>query len=563
MRRFRSIPRLEGRSAAVLVALAVCGAAVLGLARGVAEVVENQYLSLDMPRLIAVTLHDSLRQALLFVGLPIAAGVLILAAPRSARREGSPQRLTGPLRRHARGIGIAAALLLLVVFTFGAAIEIELREPRPQKPNVVWIVVDALRADHLGAYGYSRPTSPFLDDWSRRATLFRRAYTQESYTIASVASFFTSTYPWEHRVLYDAPSIDALDSSFVTLAEILREQDYRTAAFVFNPHLKARFNFDQGFDVYDDRQEMFRRFQPDPERFETAQRIHAKTQRLLREHDGSPLFLYLHFRDVHSPYVPLAPYDEMFPPRDASEREKRISLYDGEIRYTDDWLARLFTLLAENGIDASNTLFVYTADHGEEFQDPHPGDSGGWYHGRTLYEELLHVPLVLSVPGGRFAGRVVEEPVGLIDLAPTILDLLDIDWARFRGQFRGRSLVGPMEGRAADASAVVRAGGNHGRLALIGPRWKYYRSHPPTKRGDPPALIRPSGPETRDFGEELYDLSADPRESVDLKDRHPEVLAQFRKDADAMPRSGWEDPLRHEPIDPKTARELRALGYLE
>lgn len=554
-----SIPRLERRSAGVLVALAVCAASLFGAVRGVQSIIENGYLPLGMPRLAAVTLHEHLRWVISVVVLPVALVGLLLAIPFPGRK-GTPRRLSGALLRRARPIGLVAVTALVGVLGLGVAIAVDRRiDGATQRPNVIWLVIDALRADHLGCYGYARDTSPFIDRWSREAIRFRRAYAQESYTIASVASFFTSTYPWTNRVLYDSPEIDALDPSFVTLAEVLREHNYRTAAFVFNPHLKARFNFAQGFDLYDDRKQFLRRWQPDPERFETARRIFQKTERLLAEHDGTPLFLYAHFRDVHSPYVPLPPYDAMFPPRDASEREKRMALYDGEIRYTDGYLNRLLDLLASHGIDASNSILILSSDHGEEFRDRHPGDPGGWFHARTLYEELIRVPLVLSLPERPFAGRVVEEPVGLIDLVPTILDVLGIDGF---GQFEGRSLLPLLRGDTS-GDRVVWSGGNHGRVALLSEGWKYYRYHRPTKLGLTPALVRPSQPVTEAFEEEIYHLASDPGEAVDLRSTRADRMAILREQATSQPLLATREPLRSMAIDGETAQELRALGYLE
>jgi arylsulfatase A-like enzyme len=554
------IPRLERRSAGVLVACVVCAAALLGSVRGVLSIVDNGYVKLGMPRLVAVTLYDHLHRTITLFALPAALVAVLLALPL-ARRRGPLRSLGRRLLLRARSIAAAALIILVGVLGLGAAIAFDrTTDGDPSRPHVIWLVIDALRADHLGCYGYTRDTSPFLDRWSREVIRFQRAYSQESYTIASVASFFTSTYPWTNRVLYDSPEIDVLDPGFVTLAEVLREHNYRTAAFVFNPHLKARFNFAQGFDLYDDRKQILRGLQPEPERFETAGRIFRKTEELLADHDGTPLFLYAHFRDVHSPYVPLAPFDSMFQPRDESEREKRIALYDGEIRYTDGYLERLFALLAEHGIDAENSILILTADHGEEFRDRHPGDPGGWFHARTLYEELIRVPLLLSLPRRQFAGRVVDEPVGLIDLVPTVLDVLGIDGSGF-DQFEGRSLLPLLRG-VAPADHVVWSGGNHGRVAMLSGGWKYYRYHRPTKLGLFAALSRPVMPQTGPFGEEVYLLSSDPSEMIDLFPLRGEEVAALRRQAIAQPRGAWREPLSAA-IDSETADELRALGYLE
>ena len=555
----RSLPWLERRTAGFLIACVVVAVAVIGSVRGGLSVLDNGYLRLGMPRLVAATLYDHLHDAMTFVALPAALLAALLALPR---RGGRSLSLSPALVGRARSLGVVAMGTTVGVLGLGGAIRLEREvDADAKRPNVIWLVIDALRADHLGCYGYARDTSPFIDGWARESILFRRAYSQESYTIASVASFFTSTYPWTNRVLYDSPQIDVLDSGFVTLAEVLREHNYRTAAFVFNPHLKARFNFAQGFDLYDDRKQILRGLEPEPERFETARRIFEKTEKLLAEHDGAPLFLYAHFRDVHSPYVPVPPYDEMFTPRDESEREKRIALYDGEIRYTDAYLNRLFALLEDHGIDASNSILILSSDHGEEFRDPHPGDPGGWFHARTLYEELIHVPLVMSLPQRAFAGSSVDDAVGLVDVVPTILDVLDIDGKSF-GQFQGQSLLPLLHGETTP-DRPIWSGGNHGRVALLSGGWKYYRYHRPTKLGLSAALNRPATSETGPFDEEIYRLSSDPRETVDLRSLRGDVVATMRGQATAQPTLEQREPLRSANIDPETARELRALGYLE
>jgi arylsulfatase A-like enzyme len=256
----------------------------------------------------------------------------------------------------------------------------------------------------------------------------------------------------------------------------------------------------------------------------------------------------------------------MFPPRDATEREKRIALYDGEIRYTDEHIARLLELLAEHGIDATNSLVILTADHGEEFRDPHPGDPGGWFHARTLYEELIHVPLVISFPDKRFAGRIVDEPVGLVDLVPTIIDFVGIDTAGFAAQLQGKSLLPLLRGEELP-KPVVLSGGNHGRLALLSEGWKYYRYHAPTKLNVTPALDRPkaAGTDIQEgaFEEELYDLRSDPEETIELSAARPDMIAAFRRQASAQPGRRWDRPVHSAAIDAETAAELRALGYLD
>ncbi|MDX1382971.1 MAG: sulfatase [Thermoanaerobaculia bacterium] len=468
-------------------------------------------------------------------------------------------------RRLATGLTAMAALI-------GGCADDPPQAP-PARVNVVWITIDALRADHLGSYGYERDTSPYLDELAQRSVRFANAVSQESYTQASVPSYFTSTYPRQHRVLYDEPEIDVLDEDWITVAEVLSEEGYATAAFVFNPHLKRKYGFGQGFDVYDDNRGGWPESGPEHERMETARKMETRVRRYLEDEPRRPVFLYLHYRDVHSPYAPPPPHHATFLPpgvepevdilsrRDLGKRRDNdifVSQYDGEIRYTDDMLRRLVSLLSTWGLSFENTLFVVTADHGEEFFEPHPGDRGGSSHGRTLFREQVHVPLLLTLPG-ETSGSVVEAHVELTDVVPTILDVVGVDGERF-SQFQGRSLIPLIRGEA-EPRRVVYAGGNHGRGMVIAGGWKYIRS---TKhvRADLGAVgRRPSG--DPEHGEELFYLPDDPREQRNLVAERSEVADRMRdllREREATLRPGS----RSAPVelDDETRRRLKALGYL-
>ena len=176
--------------------------------------------------------------------------------------------------RHSRILRASAAGAVLITGAMDLAAWAPLHKAGLSRlPNVVWITIDALRADHLGCYGYEKKTSPFIDGLAANGILFRWAYSQESYTHASVPSFFTSTYAFQHRSLYDHPKIDRLDPGFLTVAEVLKNAGYRTAAFVFNPHLYAKYRFDQGFDLYADHKEGGGKHDPVYRQAETAMRI--------------------------------------------------------------------------------------------------------------------------------------------------------------------------------------------------------------------------------------------------------------------------------------------------
>ncbi len=442
--------------------------------------------------------------------------------------------------------------------------------------NLIWFVIDAQRADHLGCYGYPKDTSPYIDEFAARSILFRNAMAQETYTQASVPSFLTSTYPVFHRVLYDQPEIDILAPELVTIAEILARESYFSAAFVFNPHLKAKYGFDQGFDLYDDNPAGFDDSLPRHEKYETAGKIHERVAKLLQEVTARPIFLYLHYRDVHSPYAPPPPYHEMFFPSsqdpDADlpllEKPRRatvdlhLSQYDGEIRYTDGFIGKTMALLEEHSITEENSIIIITSDHGEEFFDPHPDDSGGIFHGRTLHREQMHVPLIVSLPGIQPGKQVFDSQVELVDLVPTIVDLLEIDTADLE-QFQGRSLL-PMITSGDEPPRMVYAGGNHLRGAVIKDGWKYYRNDAAKKADRSSCLAQPLPDEQISFREELYDVRADPHETKNLIAEHPEIAEELRDALQAV-EGEFSRTRTHRAIglDQKTKEQLEALGYLE
>lgn len=473
--------------------------------------------------------------------------------------------------------GISLTLFALLLFS-GIFYIIDLRFIRGTSHNIVWVVIDALRADHLGCYGYDKDTSPFIDSLAREGAFFKNAISQESYTEASVPSYFTSTYPLVHKTLYDQPEIDMLASKFVTVAEILKNENYQTIAFVYNPHLKKKFNFAQGFDIYDDDSDRINSAGGGTyNEHETIHRTFDKLNSFLKNSpQKKPLFLYLHYRDVHSPYVPPPPYHTMFLPKGIEgmvdilykkpyqpKRENAeiyLSQYDGEIRYTDGYLQKTFDLLKNHKINRDNTIFIITADHGEEFFDEHPNDTGWIGHKRTLYQELVHVPLILLIPEFKNP-RVIENYVELNDLLPTILDALGTK-GPFARQFQGLSLI-PLTRGNTQEGRVVFSGGNHGRGMFIHKSIKYYHYDKGSKDMEGLVPIKPLKDYPYDYRDELYDLSADSREKNNLAGVQPQKIRDFENRLLQMieNNSQNEEPGTVIPDD-KTIEQLKSLGYL-
>ena len=313
-------------------------------------------------------------------------------------------------------------------------------EVRPP-PNLVLITLDTLRADRLGAYGYERDTSPVLDSLARAGVRFEDAIAQATTTPASHASILTGLNPPRHglRKLYGQQLAEANE----TLAEILQARSYGTAAFVSALPLRHSVGLDQGFDVYIDGSTE----EDDTPKAVRAGVTNTRVRNWLESAPAAPLFLWVHYFDPHHPYFPPAAYRKRFgsenlnpgalpvprntnrkrrnggaiPPPNERAARRASDLYDAEIAYMDEALGDLLESLREAGL-LENAVLAYVGDHGE-----HMGESGYWFGHWDVLDETARVPMVIVHPEGRYAGRVVEESVGTIDLVPTLLSWLGID----------------------------------------------------------------------------------------------------------------------------------------
>jgi arylsulfatase A-like enzyme len=461
--------------------------------------------------------------------------------------------------------------------------------PRPEGPgpNVVLVTVDTLRADHLGCYGYPRPTSPFLDGLAREGTLFRDASASAAWTKPATGTILTGLHPSRHGALYHGSLLHVPEGER-TLAEAFREHGYVTAGFVANPNLKKVFAFDRGFDAYFDapvedtltlaciRGTWFGRLLMELLRHQfnwnyenDVSRMNREVLAWLEKNSHQRFFLYAHYIDPHIPYDPPARYREEFEQAHGlalfNERKRLVGIdrYDGEIRYTDDGLRELVEKLRQLGA-WENTLFVLTSDHGEEFFE-----HGVLGHGFSLYQEVVRVPLVLRGPSVP-AGVVVEAPVQILDLAASLLDLAGTgvdelgDGRSFLGRIRTAALGSAAEPSPefiylesefgqdeSDPRAFVFSG------LRMGP-WKLVL----TERNQffPPADPR--------YGREaLYDLASDPAERRNLfrEDEHQALieglLGRLRGHAEFLAEHGFRD-VPPAVLTPEVEAELRALGYI-
>jgi arylsulfatase A-like enzyme len=468
---------------------------------------------------------------------------------------------------------LLASLALLIMTGCG---ERPLAEARP---SIVLIVIDTLRADHLGAYGYPRPTSPVLDALAAEGTLFADVTAPSSWTRPSVGSLFTSRLPSEHG----AVSVrESLDPDLPTLAERLRDSGYQTLGVSGNfPHVHKKSGLARGFETFvslalsvdTPRHDTLMRIPlwPNapgtPLRAPTADEVNERVFAELPDPGDRPLFLYVHYMDPHSGYLAPEPFRELFdrgseavPSRPEAtadylvdlaagraeaqqgERERLVDLYDAEIRYVDTEIGRLLAELDVRGY-GRNTVVVVLSDHGEEFED-----HGGWFHGITLHRELLRVPLIVHDRRGQLETGVRRDPVELLDVPVTLLALAKVAAAP---GMRGRSLF----------ETSARGGG--ARVAELHPGIREDRAGPlrhrvAIARGGWKALVDREGVVS------LYQLDRDPDEQSPLPADHPSAPARLVNEARAAASALASSAPTNPPELPAEEREaLRALGYAE
>jgi arylsulfatase A-like enzyme len=385
-------------------------------------------------------------------------------------------------------------------------------------PNVVIIAVDSLRPDHLGCYGYGRPTSPSIDALAAQGVLFENVISQASWTTPSFGTALTGLYPSQHGALTINNMIRA---SVPTLATILKGKGYATAGIVNAPALSPGFGFQRGFDTYDIADVETRK----------AAAISEDALKWVDSLDGSqhePFLLFLHYFDPHLPYSPPPPYDTLFdsgyrgawgrvfdPEKYAPTRKTLLenmkewspqdwdharALYDGEIRSTDDGIGALLRGLEARGL-RDKTLLVFLSDHGQEFFE-----HGAYGHGHSLHSEVIRVPMMMVFPGKLPKAKRVSEQVRLLDVTPTILDVLGLGGER---RFEGASLLPLMTGRGraeAQPGAVLPSSIAYSEGVRLGGEQK-------SLTGSACKVIHHLESGTT----EVYDLKLDPGEKVSLE----------------------------------------------
>lgn len=423
-------------------------------------------------------------------------------------------------------------------------------------PNIVFVSIDTLRADHVSCYGYGLPTTPNLDRLASRGHRFEQAYTVMPTTLPSHAAMFTSLYPSQLGVRRNG---DRLSPEAQTLPEILKSRGYATAAFVSAAVMSARYGLDQGFDVYDGGDNS-----PSRPGGDAA----AAAISWLGREGREPFFLFVHLYDPHTPYhapaafrssfgapdEPLPPVFEFVPDRavlDAEVVRSSIRAYDAEIAYADASLGELVSALETRELMPS-TLVLVVADHGESLDELLPRFGYAFDHGEFLHAHELRVPIVLRLPTSRepSGAAVHATAVSVLDLMPTLLDLLGIP-AQQRQE--GRSLRPLLEGRQMEPIALFaerRSFSNPPRPFLTGEAFSVldWPRHLMVSDGLPP---------------ELYDLGTDPRELQSVAPANGIIASRLRDSIHDWRRRLtplWK-PAATE-MDPAALERLKSLGYV-
>lgn len=435
---------------------------------------------------------------------------------------------------------VPAILLTSTVILAGCA--------KVERPNVLLISLDTLRADHLSSYGYERETTPFLDEVAGDGVRFHWAFVNTLATTNSHTTILSSQYQESHGVMYGGKGSsedNRLPDNLPLVQESFRDAGYKTLAVTDGGNFAVRHGFDRGFDEFHGK---------------VVRGVKEGTKLFLEMLDDNlpadePLFLLYHTYEIHAPYDPPPPYDTQFATgaesdfvptarnlrrvqdtasRDLSEAdfEHIVSLYDGGIRFTDETLREMFRGLEERGFFDRDYLVVITSDHGEEF-----GDHGGVLHRGLLYDEMIRVPLIMR--GARLpAGEVRDDIISSVDIAPTLLAYAGIP---IPDSMQGQDLFS--QRRRAPHGELIFAQLRTRRYALRTKEWKYIESG----------------------AVELYDLLADPGETTNVAVDHLDKVEEFqslierwRKGQEGRRLQAGSVELSSDEIE-----ELKALGYVD
>jgi arylsulfatase A-like enzyme len=410
--------------------------------------------------------------------------------------------------------------------------------------NVLFFLVDTLRAHRLGSYGYERDTSPTIDYLGATGVRFARHLAQSSWTKCSMASLWTGLYPARTRVLRSG---NGLPEAAKLPAEIFAEAGFRTAALWRNGWVAPNFGFGQGFEVYHRPKPRplppeLRRENPSPGLMGSDDDILHSAHEFLRLHGDEPWFLYVHLMDVHE-FL----YDE----KSALFGVTYSDAYDNSINHVDRILRILLGTLATREL-LDRTLVIFASDHGEAF-----GEHRLEGHARDVYAEVTEVPFVLSFPFRIEPGLVVRTPSANVDIWPTVLDLMGLPGLEDPD---GKSLLAHIEAAARGGQSEA----SRTAFAHIDMTWGRTGKAPYPLVSVTKAGHRLYYPAVEPEKAELYQLRTDEREQQNVAADNPEIVAQLREIADAYlagPPPPWGEDGMSVEIDEMTLNQLRALGY--
>lgn len=492
---------------------------------------------------------------------PAAAAVLALGLAAQLTRAGtiSPQLTSLLVRRSAPWLAVlstvlAAAALVAPIFEERRAVR-QLPTPAAGTPNVLFIVLDTVRAKSLGLYGYAKARTPSLDAFASRSVVFDRALSTAPWTLPSHAAMFTGHWPHELNIDFYQP----LGSKYPTLAELFAQSGYLTAGFAANTiYVDKQYGLNRGFAHYEGQPTTpmaaitqtstgnmlettvgLARFLGHEEKFNsmTAAEVNRRFLDWMHERDESrPFFAFLNYFDAHDPYFvpdtirsqftqaePVLSLDYKLDTFTEREIEGLNASYDAALSYLDSQLGQLLDSL-ERDKTLENTIVVITADHGEQF-----GEHRMLVHAGSLYTPLIHVPLMVSFPREFAGGARVGAFVSLRDIGATVLDLAHRAQAR---TFPGRSLKDYLTaGRACDGCQPLPLLVEANRVDSLYPDWY------PARKGRMRSVVMNGHQYIRNYGdgrEELYDLTVDFEANHDLAPEHPELLPEYRTHLDTL-----------------------------
>jgi arylsulfatase A-like enzyme len=511
--------------------------------------------------------------------LVVALDALGLVAGIVWARRGASARLKPT--RIPRAAYAAAAIAVGVIFAAWTPLRYHRMPHRTgaaaDAPNVVLVLVDALRADRLSINGYHRPTTPFIDRLAQHGATFINAYSHGNRTIVAMPSLFTSIYPSYARTIVSGDWTTPLPDSQTTIAEVCRDAGYTTVALMSNPFLRRPFGLAQGFDRVEEfdagqfKLSLYRVLVVAGimEKPYYAEAISASANEvtdaavawLERVPKRAPYFCYVHYMDVHHPYDPPSEFEQMFRsgdwlasidpqalftktytlvrerkpyPLDDAELTRLSDLYDGCVRYVDSEIAHLVE--AATHINERPTVVVITSDHGDEFQE-----HGGLYHNNVVIEELIRVPLVVWRSDRENQARRVTDLVRHIDVLPTVAEVVG---ARVPEAAVGRSLVPLLANDASESSPRASVAKGDYCSAMVEPGWKLMR-------------VDTTGVDA------LFDLVADPSTRSNVAQKHDERFTRMQSTLDAYLKSVPQgDTAARAAADAETLRRLQALGYI-